>query len=344
MTAEAKMQVSGAMTQPGRGIVPEAAGGSDVLVFVESGLKGEAALRYAQNVAEAFGGKVVLIGVMTPPAEGAGLIDPVDWDIKKRSARRCLNRLAQSLDEKGGKIETRLLEGQCGDQISALMETRKEDIAAALRSRDDGRWRLSDTISGILYSHNAAILMIPDIAQKSARQGVQRILVPIDGSARSQSALPRAVALAKAENAELLLCYVTPEPGLTEFGVMDSKTIELNSQVTKRNTRAGRAHLNRITNSLAHHNLKISTRIVQGGDARRALIQTATQESADFLVMATHGQSGHSDVPAGDVASFILDRADIPVLMVRHRLNDADRHATGAVISSGVRQPTGTEV
>lgn len=343
MTAEAKMQVPGAMTQPGRGIVPQVAGGSDVLVFFERDLKGVAALRYAQNVAEAFGGKVVLIGVMTPPAESAGLIDPVDWDIKKRSARRCLNRLAQSLDEKREKVETWLLEGQCGDQISICMEARKEDIAAALRSPEDGRWRLSEMISGILHSHSAAILMIPDITQKSAQQRIRRILVPIDGSARSESALPRAVALAKAENAELLLCYVAPEPGLTEFGVMDSKAIELNSEVTIRNTCAGRVHLNRITNSLAHHNLKISTRIVSGGDARRALLSTGKQEGVDFLVMASHGQSGHNDVPAGDVASYILDRADIPVLMVRHRLNDADCHASGAVIAAGTRQPSGTE-
>ncbi|MBW4706194.1 universal stress protein [Roseobacter sp. YSTF-M11] len=324
-------------------VTPTAANKSDVLVFFGQDQKDVSALRHAQTIARVFGGRVLLLRVMTPGANGTGPVDPVDWEIKKRMARRCLNRLAKAVETESNGIETQLLEGRCAEQISAFVDTRKEDIAAALRSREDGRWRLCDTISGVVNSNSPGILMIPETAPDLSEKGVQRILVPIDGSARSESALPKAVALAKAEDAELMLCYVTPDPGLTEFGVMDNKAMLLNSEVTKRNTRAGRAHLKRIKNRLAHHRLRISTRIVTSGDARRALIQIATQEGADFLVMATHGQSGHSDVPAGDVASYILDRADIPVLMVRHRLNDQDRHATGAVTSAGTGQPTRTD-
>lgn len=343
MAAESKTKTPRILTAQRRSGHPDIDDRSDVLVFVGRDQKDVSALWQAQNVARAFGGHLVLLRVLTPSADGTGPIDPVDWDIKKKTALKCLERLAQSLDKKIGEVEVCLLEGQCVDQIPACTEARKGDIAGVLRSRDDERWRISDTISGVLNSHSAAILMIPDSAENSAQQGIRRILVPIDGSTCSESALSRAVALAKSENAELMLCHVTPEPGLTKFGVMDSKAMELHSQVTKRNTSAGRAHLNRIANSLAHYNLKISSRIVPGGDARRALIQTAKQEGADFLVMATHGQSGHSDVPIGDVASFVLERADIPVLMVRCRMKDTDRHATGAVTSAGIRQPTGTE-
>lgn len=317
---------------------------SDVLVFIGPDQKNVAALWHAQMVAQAFGGHVVLLRVMTPPADNGSPIDPVEWDIKKRTALKCLARLAESLDQKEEKVEPHLLEGQLFDQISACVEARKGGIAAALRSRDDGRWQLDDTILGVLNSQSEAILMIPDSAERSAKQGIRRILVPIDGSARSESALGQAVTLAKAENAALLLCYVAPEPGLTEFGVIDSKAVELNEAVTKRNTSAGRAHLNRITNRLAHHDLKISTYIVPGGDARRVLLETGEKEGVDFVVMATHGQSGHSDVPVGDVARFILDRAEVPVLMVRHELQAAGVHATGSVTSAGIRQPSGTGV
>lgn len=321
----------------------ETAAHSDVLVFVGQDQKDMQALGQAQRVAQAFGGSVMLLRIMAPSTDGIRPIDPVDWDIRKQTARKCLDRLAQALDKKGKKVRSEILEGQCADQILAFTESRRDDIAAALRARNDGRWRLSDTLSGVLHSHSTAILVIPQGAPARAQKGVGRILVPIDGSARAESALPRAVTLAKAENAELLLCYVTPEPGLTEFGIMDSTSLELRKKVTRRNAQAGQLYLKRITNSLAHHGLRISNRIVAGADARRALLQTAAEEEADFLVMAAHGESGHSDVPTGDVASFILDRAEIPVLMVRHQLNDNDRHATGSVASAGIRKPSGTD-
>lgn len=344
MIAKPKLKKTGAIKEPRRRSVSEGPGGLDVLVFVDPDLKDSAGLQHAQNVALAFRGGIELLGVMTQPTAGTIPIDPVDWDITKRTAKKSLGRLAKTLGRNGEHVVTKLLEGKCIDQITAYTEARKGDIAAVLRSHDEGRWRLSDTIHAVLNAHSAAILIIPEAAQRVTPQNYKRILVPIDGSTRSQSALPFAVTLAKAENAELLLCHVTPEPGLTKFGIMDSRAIELDSEVTKRNTRAGREHLNKILNSLAYHKIKVSTCIVPAGDARRAVMQTAKREGVDFLVMATHGQSGHSDVPIGDVASFILDQADIPVLMVRHHLNGTDNHATGNVTSAGVRQPTGTDI
>ena len=316
---------------------------SDVLVFLRHDEKDLNALLHAQRVAKAFGGRVSLLRVMAPPNDNAAPVDPVDWDIKKKAALKCLERLAEALDPKEKTVGSLILEGQCIEQIAAFTETRKGDIAAALRPRGTGRWRLNETLSGVLHSHSAAILMIPLGTPQKAGRGVRRILVPMDGSARAETALPRAVALAKAEKANLVFCYVAPEAGLAEVGIMDSKDIALQEQVVKRNARAGEAYLKRITNSLAHHDLNISTLIIAGGDARRALLRAASQKEADFLVMATHGQSGHSDVPTGDVASFILDRAEIPVLMVRHRGSAASHHTTEPVVSTGVRQPTGTD-
>jgi nucleotide-binding universal stress UspA family protein len=173
--------------------------------------------------------------------------------------------------------------------------------------------------------------------------GYQKILVPLDGSARAESALPTAVALAKAEGAELLLCYVAPQAGLTEFGTFDRDAAKLSAEVQKRNTLAGQTHLTKVKNSLAPHGLNVSTRIITDGDARRALMTAVDREAVDLLVMATHGQSGHSDVPAGDVAGFILGRADVPVLLVRNDGSRSDARAFLGVTAEGARQPSGTD-
>jgi nucleotide-binding universal stress UspA family protein len=212
-----------------------------------------------------------------------------------------------------------------------------------MRCRDDRDKPFSETTWGVLLSQSAAILMIPDDALIEPDARYRRILVPLDGSARAETVLPVAVKLARAQNAELVLCYVLPDPGLTEVGTKDPETERLHALVRQRNEKTGKAYLDRIKKRLEYNGLKISIRISQGGDARRALIDVIAKEGADFVVMATHGQSGHRDVPIGDVARFIFDKATVPVLLVRYRNGRDANHAFGKVSSTGVRQPAGTD-
>lgn len=316
---------------------------SDVLIFVDATQEETSALRHAQRVARAFQGSVTLVHVMSDASNHNGPIDPVDWNLKKQKNMKWLTGLAEAIKGHEQPCEVKLLEGPCIGQISALMGQRHRDITAAIRSRNSMGWQVSKTACGVLEAHGAAILMIPEDAVLAKDQHYRRIMVPLDGSARAEAALPMAIMLANAEKAEVLLCYVMPEPGLTEFGVKDSEAERLHELVVKRNRQAGEVHMARIKNTLAHNGLKVSTWILQGGDARRALLNFASQEAVDFLVMATHGQSGHSDVATGDVARFILDRAEIPVLMVRHLRGRNNAHAFANPSSQGVRQPTGTD-
>ncbi|WP_112322261.1 universal stress protein [Oceanibium sediminis] len=320
-------------------------GPCDVLVFVDEQQKESQAIRHAAKIAAAFDGKVVLVHVLARPSDGNGPVDPVDWDIRKQKSLTWLGKLARSFSDKDTavKSEVRLLEGHCIGQILATMDDRQDDIAAAFRPRHTPDWQLSKTACGVLRSRSAAILMIPEDAPLPSDNRYHRILVPLDGSARAEAALPTATMLASAENAELLLCYVPPEPGVTEFGVRDQEAERLHSLVMERNEQGGKAHLTRIRNSLAQSGLKVAIKIAGGTDPRRSLIDIVAQESVDVLVMATHGQSGHGDVPAGDVARHILDRSEIPVLMVRHRRGRPGSHAYRGVASTGVRQPVGTD-
>ncbi|MBO6676610.1 MAG: universal stress protein [Rhizobiales bacterium] len=316
---------------------------SDVIVFAEETLGKTDAIKHAQRISNALGGQLIVAHVMVPPQRAASPIDPVDWDISKQETYAWLASLSRSLDPANGDAKVQLLEGSCIDQIAAHMADRQSHIAAAVRSRGAGRWRLSDTVVGVLESRSAAILVIPEDAPPPEPNGYKTILVPLDGSARAESALPTAVALAKAEAAELLLYYVAPPPGLTEFGMLDRDAAKLSSEVQKRNTLAGQTHLTKVKNSLAPYGLNISTHIITDGDARRALMTAVDREAVDLLVMATHGQSGHSDVPAGDVAGFILGRADVPVLLVRNDGSRSDARAFLGMTSEGVRQPSGTD-
>ncbi|MDB9801654.1 universal stress protein [bacterium] len=185
--------------------------------------------------------------------------------------------------------------------------------------------------------------MIPDDAKITPDVGYRRILLPLDGSSRAETALQKTITLARAEAAELILCYVIPDSGLTEFGQKDPEAESLHRRVRKQNELSGTTYLARIKKRLEQSGLKVSVRISHAGDARRALLDVMTQEKVDFVVMATHGQSGYKDVPTGDVARFLLDRADTPVLLVRPRNGHTNNHAFGDVLSTGARLPSGTD-
>ena len=316
---------------------------SDVLVFIEDAAMTKASISHAQKIANAFGGKVVLVQVLFKSESGDGPIDPVEWDIKKQHSLKQLELLAERSENTNQPCSVALLEGQCVSQIKAFMEQRRGDIAASLRCRDQTNWPLSETAWGVLLSQSAGVLMIPDDAKITPDVGYRRILLPLDGSSRAETALQKTITLARAEAAELILCYVIPDSGLTEFGQKDPEAESLHRRVRKQNELSGTTYLARIKKKLEQSGLKVSVRISHAGDARRALLDVMTQEKVDFVVMATHGQSGYKDVPTGDVARFLLDRADTPVLLVRPRNGHTNNHAFGDVLSTGARLPSGTD-
>ncbi|MGJ5620074.1 universal stress protein [Sulfitobacter sp. MF3-043] len=316
---------------------------SDVLVFLEDASVTSASVSHAQKIASAFGGQVVLVQVLCKPVNGNGPIDPVEWDIKKQKTLKQLGFLTKETEIANHPCRAELLEGQCVNQIKAFMEHRQGDIAASLRPRSDTDWHLSETAWGVLSSQSAAVLIIPDDALIERNAQYRRILLPLDGSSRAEAALPVAMKLARAEHAELIICNVLPASSLTELAAGAPKDERLLSLVRQRNEQAGKTYLARIRKRLERNGLRALVRISHGSDVRRALIDIMSKEYADFVVMATHGQSGHKDVPTGDVARYVLDNAQIPVLLVRPRNNPDSNHAFGKVSSTGVRQPAGTD-
>lgn len=316
---------------------------SDVLIFVEDGAVTAANIRHAQKVANVFGGKVILVQVLCEPVNGKGPIDPVEWDIKKQNTLKQLGVLSRGSERASQTCTVELLEGQCISQIKAFIENRQGDIAASPRFRSNSAWRLSETAWGVLSSQSAAVLMLPDGVGTDTEVRYRRILLPLDGSSRAEIAISTAIKLARAEDADLMLCYVVPALSLSDFEASDAETDRLSFLFRRKNEQAGNTYLERIKKRLEHNGLKISVRLSHGGDVRRALINIMAQENIDFVVMSTHGRSGHKDVPTGDVARFVLDRADIPVLLVRPRNGRGHHHAFGEISSKGTRLPSGSD-
>lgn len=137
---------------------------------------------------------------------------------------------------------------------------------------------------------------------------LQRILVPLDGSALAESALPEVKELARPFEASLTLLRVIPpylSPGVKppeEFMARDQAEAE--------------GYLKTKQQELEAEGFSIEV-VVRAGDAAHEILDYAEAREVDLIAMATHGRSGLSRWLLGSIAEKVLRGSDIPVLLHR---------------------------
>lgn len=141
----------------------------------------------------------------------------------------------------------------------------------------------------------------------------KRILVTTDGSAYSRTALPYAAGLARALGGEVLLLYVTPQVDAYLIGLQALPTVSAEEREAL--NRAGRRALQEA--AMFGVPARQLLREAQCHDVPTTIADTAHEEGADVVVMASHGRSGLSHLLLGSVAEQVMQRATVPVLLVR---------------------------
>lgn len=148
----------------------------------------------------------------------------------------------------------------------------------------------------------------------------RKLLVPLDGSAFAAQALPHARSLAEKYDAELILfqAVTEAEPSPLEGLALDLSGIHEpapdpeRANATLETVKA----LQQQARQLAEDGLRV-TPVVQTGNAAESIIDYASAEGVDLIVMSTHGRSGVRRWVYGSVADKVLRGATCPVLLVR---------------------------
>lgn len=144
----------------------------------------------------------------------------------------------------------------------------------------------------------------------------QQILVPLDGSAAGEQALPIACHIARSANATLRLVHVhraaTANPiSIEGLPVIDA---ELHSQALEHE----RVYLQRIAEQLTTtHGVTCSWETLTGDESIAALLlKDALQSRANLIVMTTHGRSGFAQLWLGSVAEALIRLSSLPLLLL----------------------------
>lgn len=295
-------------------------------------------------VATALNAELTLLRVLEAEPKGASPSDPVEWALRRLEACAHVEDLAHERAEEIGCIQTAVVEGRAANQICQWAREHQADLTVLCsHGEDNGReWDLGTTARRIIDCAPGSVLLVPAQIEESRGVRYRRLLVPLDGSSRAESALPIALRLTEAKDTELLLVHAVPEPELTEIGPFEPDDIDLRERLFRRNERVAQSYLDRIRTGIADKGVSVRTLILRGGDARYLLSRAIVDETADLVILASHGHSGHVDVSAGSVAAYLMAHTPVPLLIVRQHSTSSSRHDSSAQDRIGIRLPSRT--
>jgi nucleotide-binding universal stress UspA family protein len=143
----------------------------------------------------------------------------------------------------------------------------------------------------------------------------ERILVPVDGSEPSDRGLQEAIRLAKALGSEVRLVHIVDETPLA----MNPETGMAAAPLVTDFAEGGKAILEEARKLAQAEGIEAAVVLHENFAGRVAdlIVEEARKSRAEIIVMGTHGRRGVSHVVLGSDAEAVVQRADVPVLLVR---------------------------
>ena len=145
---------------------------------------------------------------------------------------------------------------------------------------------------------------------------IRKVMVASDFSSASRGAFARAVELAKANRATLLVTHAVTLPPPTLGGEY------IPPQTWDRIEAAARAAAKKQIGALVAKARRAGVRaagLIMAGSPHEVIVRAARSKRVDVLVLGTHGRTGLPRFFLGSVAARVLATAPCPVLTVRGR-------------------------
>ncbi|MEX2425440.1 MAG: universal stress protein [Thermomicrobiaceae bacterium] len=182
-----------------------------------------------------------------------------------------------------------------------------------------GRWLYGSVAEKVVHGAETPVLLIRSGTGLAGTDKINRIMVPLDGSAYSEGALRYGKSLASAFGGELLVVRVTETASLyTTMGyeAYGPTAGEPMADVVETMIRDNRKYIEKLVTELRDEGYTVEGSVLEGF-AGEQIVQFEKTEKPDLVVMATHGRSGFDRLVFGSVAERVLKTGTTPVLMVR---------------------------
>jgi nucleotide-binding universal stress UspA family protein len=291
-----------------------------ILVPLDGSKLAEGAVFHARAFADIFNAHIVLLSVQDP-SSGYGEstnIDALKWQILKTETDIYLQSMVSRLNHMGHSAEYHILEGNAAENIVNFATNENIDLVIISTHGWSGlsRWQTSSVTSKVIEKVYIPILLVRAYQSGSEpdKPTYQRILLPVDGSRRAETALPAAIAISEKTNAWLYLVNVIQRPAVPFTAGNSAETCSILEHYMKMSKSASSEYLESMKQRIP---VKTETRVLEGKNIPQPLHDLVHQEKIDLIVMSAHGQTGLTDWPYGGVAWNLLAYGQAATLILQ---------------------------
>jgi len=305
--------------------------GRHILVCLDRSPFSEVCLPYAISLARTFGSAITLVHVMQPHHEHAGphTHDALGWEIARQEARAYLTRVELEVSRAVERpVLARLEQGRAAERIVDLAREISADLTM-LGSHGEGASaprHLGSTVQRVLSLSRGSVFIARAGMSAPAIAAPKHILVPLDGSLRTESVLPAAARIASAHGGDMLLVHVVQEPLPTAL-LQSIEDLELARTLATRLETGAKRYLEHLQQQLAHEVGSVRTIVVRSSHAYQCLLEVSQREQSDLIVLSAHGSACDSARAFGNVTGYLLTHATAPLLVLQD-LPEEDRPRT----------------
>lgn len=292
-----------------------------IMVCLDGTASADTRIAYAVSLATIFGSEITLMHVIPHHDDGNSphKTDALGWEIARQEASARLERLEQEATlNSGRKIDIRLEQGRPAERIVALSRELGADLVVlgSPSHCDDLSWETGRTAQKVLAAARSSVLIVRGKEAFPTFVPPRRILVPLDGSHRTESVLPTAEKVAGAHGAQLVLVHVVEEPSRNAILTVP-EDLELARDLATRLEAQASQYLEALRHRVSYHETLVDTQVGRQADTRQFLVELSARENIDLVILSAHGCNCTNARPFGSVTAHLLAHSRVPLLILQ---------------------------
>jgi nucleotide-binding universal stress UspA family protein len=277
---------------------------STILVPLDGTAESNIALPVARTFARATGATITLLRVYSS--------DELRDDVQSKLAR-----VADELATSNLEVHAVVRSGDAGAEILAQIEALHADVVVM---RTHGRSGIGRMVLGSVTQRVLSKSRVPVVLVRPGGRRldhIRKVLVPVDGSPGGAVGLAAAVALAEPTGAALyLLDVVTPSANFVYAGAAWNGGGYFDPAWDEEAQAAATTYVEGIRSRLTSRVPSVSGDVVVGSSVADAIVESASEQACDLIVMSSHALTGVARAVLGSVADAVVREADCPVLVI----------------------------
>jgi nucleotide-binding universal stress UspA family protein len=290
-----------------------------ILWAYDGSKESEEALGYAVFIAKKFGSAIMGTHVIPEPEKLLYESEFRDWTVKvEERIKSQLSSIANELTSQELNFQGLVLKGEPDKEIVEFANREKVNLIV-MGKRGQGlidRMLTGSTTLRVLRESSVPVLTVKK-REKKVSLDIRKILVPIDISEDSDSALNYAIDLAIKLKASISVLYVLSlhiYDYEIPYSVLDDS---INASSIEISTRVEEIKLKRQAADDEVAKLEINTEAIHGLSTAISIVDYASKNDADLIVINTHGRRGVKRLILGSVTEKVIQEAHCAVLALK---------------------------